>query len=198
MRGICIDFDPSNVGTIWPEPADATPPVHAVPPDDSAFCYFFRPVFPHMRELYWFASGYYSSPFSGIIYEEGGESRYDALRMDIGLDDGNYSLHRPGTLPELASYVHNDWIDLIGLRCSEEEAIATARQLCTAQGEFERYADRHMEMAFHCMDGFWWEFYPRDPALLDLVTRPLQGVPGVDIRSCDLHNRKALYDSTST
>ena len=147
MRGICIDFEPSNVGTIWPAPVDSTPPVHAVPPDDSAFCFFFRPVFPHMRELYWFAAHFYSTPFSGIIYEEGGESRFFALRMDIGLDDGNYALFRPGTLPELASYVHNDWIDLIGLRCSEEEAISTARQLSIEEGDFDRYVGRHAELA---------------------------------------------------
>ena len=197
MRGICIDFNPDNVGTIWPEPADPTPLVHAVPPSETAFSYFFRPVHLQMRELYWFAANFYSTPFSGIMYEEGGESRYDALRVDIGRDDGNYALYRPGTLPALARHVHNDWIDLIGLRCSEEEAIATARQWSSEQGEFDRYVDRHTEMAFHCMDGFWWEFYPRDPALLDLVTRPLQDVPGVGIRSCDLHNRKALFDSTT-
>ena len=194
MRGICIDFNPPNVGTIWPEPVDPTPPVHAVPPDENPFCYFFRPVFPHMRELYWFASNFYSTPFSGIIYQEGGESRYDAVRIDIGLDDGNYALYRPGTLPELASYIHNDWIDLVGLRCSEEEAIATARQLSCEDAEFERYVVRNTELAFHCMDGFRWEFYPRDASLLDLVTRPLQETPGVDIRSCDLYNRKALFD----
>jgi hypothetical protein len=44
------------------------------------------------------------------------------------------------------------------------------------------------------MDGFWWEFYPRDPALLEVVTRPLQGVPGVSIRSCDSNNQNALFD----
>jgi hypothetical protein len=165
--------------------------VYAIPPDDTAFCYFFRPVFPHMRELYWFASNFYSSPFSGVMYEEGGERRYDALRMDIALDDGNYALYRPGTLPELAPYVHNDWINLIGLRCSEEDAISTARQLSCEQGDFDRYVVRNTELAFHCMDGFSWEFYPRDSALLDLVTGPLLETPGVDIRSCNLHNRQA-------
>ena len=195
MRGICIDFEPGNVGTIWPEPVEPTQPVHAIPPDDSAFSYFFRPVFSQMHELYWFASGFYSSPFSGIIYEEGGEARYDALHMDIGLDEGNYVLFRPGTLPELGPYVHNDWINLIGLRCTEEEeAISIARQLSCEQGDFDRLVVRQAELAFHCMDGFWWEFYPRDAALLDLVAGPLQGVPGVDIRSCDLHRRKALFD----
>lgn len=197
MRGICIDFNPPNVGTIWPEPVDSTPPVYAVPPDDTAFSYFFRPVFPHMRELYWFASNFYSSPFSGLTYEEGGESRYFALRMDIGLNDGNYALFRPGTLPGLASHMHNDWINLIGLRCSEEEAIATARQLSCEEGDFERFVVGSTELSFHCMDGFWWEFYPRDAALLDLVTRPLQETPGVDIRSCDLHHRKALFDPSA-
>jgi hypothetical protein len=48
------------------------------------------------------------------------------------------------------------------------------------------------------MDGFWWEFYPRDSALLELVTRPLQNVPGVDVRSCDLHQRKALFDPSAS
>jgi hypothetical protein len=197
VRGICIDFTPRNVGTIWPEQADSTEPVYAVPPDDTAFCYFFRPVFPHMRDLYWFAANFYSTPFSGIMYENGGDDRLSAARMDIGLDDGNYALHRPGTLPELAPYIHNDWINLIGLRCSEDDAIATARQLSGEQGEFDRYVDRNTELAFHCMDGFWWEFYPRDSALLELVTRPLQNVSGVDIRSCDLHNRKALFDPSA-
>jgi hypothetical protein len=197
MRGICIDFTPPNVGTIWPEPVDATPRVHAVPPEDSAFSYFFRPIFPQMRDLYWFASNFSSTPFSGIMNEEGGESRYDALRIDTGMDDGNHALYRPGTLPELARYLHNDWINLIGLRCSEEEASSTARQLSCEEGEFDRYVGRHAKLAFHCMDGFWWEFYPRDEALLDLVTRPLRDVPGVSIRTCDLHHRKALFDPTA-
>jgi hypothetical protein len=194
MRGICIDFNPPNVGTIWPEPADPTPSVQSIPPDDTVFCFFFRPVFPYMRDLYWFAANFYSTPFGGVTYEDGGEARFDAARMDIGLDDGNYALFRPGTLPELASQIGNDWLDLIGLRCSEEEAISTARQLSAEQGDFDRYVVRNTELAFHCMDGFWWEFYPRDPALLEVVTRPLQGVPGVGIRSCDSNNQNALFD----
>lgn len=193
MRGICISFNPRNVGTIWPEPEDPTPPVHAVPPGDTAFCFFFRPIFPYLRELYWFASCFESTPFVRLIHEEGGEERLNAAQMDVGLDQLNSVLHRPGTLPELAPYLYTDWINLIGLRCSEADAVDTAQRLARERGEFDRYVDENTEIAFHCMDGFWWEFYPRDSALLELVTRPLEGVAGVGIRPCDLRHREALF-----
>lgn len=192
MRGICISFNPRNVGFIWPKPTDPTPPVYAVPPDDTAFCFFFRPVFPYLPDLYWFASGFESTPFVQLINEDGGEERLDAARVDIGLNQISAVLHRPGTLPELAPYVYNDWIDLIGLRSSEADAVAAARRLAGARKDFDRYVNEEAELAFYCVDGFSWEFYTRDPTLLALITHPLEGVAGIGIRPCDLRDRDAL------
>lgn len=196
MKGICISFNPSNVGSVWPVRSDTPPAVHAVPPDDTPFCFFFRPVFPYMRDLYWFASGFYSSPFVRRSRNEAGEEELEAVgRMEVGLDDDNEALHRPGTLPDLASSVHNDWINLIGLRLDEDEAVSVARRLSAAEEkEFDRYVGEEAELAFYCLDGFSWEMYPRDPALLELVARPLRGVDGISVSECDSSNRDALWD----
>jgi len=148
-----------------------------------------------MRDLYWYASGFYSSPFFRSTRTEGGEELVEPVgRMDAGLDDNNAVLHRPGTLPELASSVHNDWINLIGLRAGEDEAASLARRLSIADvKDFDRYVSEEAELAFYCMDGFAWEMYPRDPALLALVTRPLTGIVGISVTQCDLSNRDALW-----
>jgi hypothetical protein len=168
-----------------------------VPAGDTPFCFFFRPVFPYLRDLYWFATRFESSPFVRLIYEDGGEERLDAARLDAGLESTGDVLHRPGTLPDLAPYVDNDWLDLIGLRASEEQAIATSHLLATARDDYKNAVADKAEIAFLCMDGFWWEFYPRDPSLLDLVARPLEGISGVSLRTSDLRNRWALFGDSA-
>ena len=120
MKGICISFNPSTVGSIWPEASQATPPVYGVPSEDTPFCFFFRPVFPYMRDLHWLATDFYSAPFIRRTRTAGGEEELEAVgRIEAGLDHNNSVLHRPGTLPDLASSVYNDWINLVGLRLGD-------------------------------------------------------------------------------
>lgn len=198
MRGVCISFSPRNVGTIWPESADANPLDCGVPVDETPFCFFFRPVFPHMRDLYWFASGFQGTPFCRLIAEDDGIQRLEEAQVYTGLDSSNFVLHRPGTLPELAPYLTNDWIDLIGLRGTEPEAVATACELAKASDGFGRCVDEVAELAFFCAQGILWEFYSRDPSLLDLVVASLRPVAGLGIQSCELRRRDALFGGSAS
>ena len=198
MRGICISFNPRDVHTIRPEQTDAEAPRYAVPPGERPFAFFFRPLFPKLDQLYWFASGFQSTPFVDLIYEEGHEERLTAAQMDIGLEKVSCILHRPGTLPALASYLRNDWIDLIGIRSTEREAIDSARKLArsalSTRENFEQWVEDSAEMAFFCVDGFWWEFYAKDARLLEDVVAPLERIAGIQIRRCNLRHRAALFE----
>lgn len=196
MRGISIGFTPRDVGTIWPEPTRSAAP--SLPVGASPFCSIFRPSFPLLAEYYWFATGYQTTPFNRMIFEKGGEERFDAAIIECGLSENQANLlHRPGTLPELAPYLTSDWVDLIALSEPEHQVTDDSHRLAraayasdpTAWADYDRLVDEVSNLVFYCIDGFRRELPARDQETLALVEAPVKSFAGITLEWCELAER---------
>jgi hypothetical protein len=144
------------------------------------FGMFFAPIATALRPLYWYSGHWQSSPFVALIYEDGGEERLDRVRIRIPPDESmGVALHAPGALPDLAPFLYDDDIALVGFRCEHhEEAIAVAVQLSSLDGHlFYDTIERVGEMCFFNVDGAWWELYAKDVTLLERVTSHVRQLP---------------------
>lgn len=202
MNGLCIGFDNPNITTIWPESAVAVRAnrhVYPIPAGRSRFAHFFEPILPLMRDLSWLAQGWVSSPFVGLIFEPGGEEMLDSHQVDHPRFDGtNAALFRQGTLPALANWLRDDWIDLLGFvpgpaeagegRIADELFDAAAR----GDGEYYEAIERLVALCFSCVDGFSWEVYGQDQAVT-AVFEHLAHMEGVEVARGQLRRREDRF-----
>ena len=164
-----------------------------VPEKGRAFAPYFAPIADYLRPLYWYADCWESSPFVVVTYEPGGEERLARARIALPTDGQSAaSLFRPGTLPDLAPFLYDDWIDLIGFRGRGLDPLTVAAEFLQVKEMgrvkydlIERYAD----ICFFCVDGWSWEVYAKDPAVIDRTVEHVKGNGLVRIDHCELHDR---------
>ena len=206
MKGVYIGFPNRNRRSIWPEEAvrrEATQ-YYPIPEGTNAFTYLFQPVFDKLGPLYWYAWGFESTPFVSLIYEEGGEERLDSLLVHQTPEGAATQslLYAPGTLPDLAPFLYDDWVYLLGLGPSRCDPMAAARRLDGLRDSTRLYWPEHSElpafydaveelaeMCFICVDGASWELYARQYDLVSWVVEHLRGRRGFDVRECELRER---------
>jgi hypothetical protein len=168
----------------------------------STFGHFTAPLAARLRGLHWWTDRYESSPFGSFRFEtEDGEERLDALIIVLPSQANepyiNGLLFRPGTLPDLARYLHNDWIDLVGIDAAEHDPVDAAERLLPLGGDATRaYFDqvaRCAELFFRCVDGWYWEMFARDPEAVALVRSHVEASGG---RTVDLGWEQMICDRT--
>jgi hypothetical protein len=203
MNGICIGFDNRNVGAIW-SPAgvpDESERTFAIPQGKRGFEFFFQPVLPTMESLLWFAQGWQSSPFVAFIYEPGGEEKLSEFWIKHPrFHNVCASVFRAGVLPALAHWLYDDWIDLIGLRCNEQDAPAIAERLYDADNrsrdDYYEAIDQNADLCFFCVDGFSWEMYSHQLHLLEAVAKYVASIKHVVVKRCQLTERdRVLFNN---
>jgi len=156
-------------------------------PSTSRFYTCFEPVMRYMSKFFWLAQKYQSGPFDYVRASENySEEFLEGLFVDIPNERGNVvmevQLLRPDFLPELAPYIYQDSIDLVGLRGPELAAIDTAGgflQLSWSEwhehkrSDSEEYKliDKLAQVCFFCEDGRSWEIYAKDHEILNAVAK---------------------------
>ncbi|MEN6497915.1 MAG: hypothetical protein ABFD16_26755 [Thermoguttaceae bacterium] len=196
MDGIYIAFDNRDVGIIWTPGGVPTESNRsfAIPPNKRGFEFFFEPILSRLEPLCWFAQGWQSSPFVAAIYEPGGEEKLNEFWIDHPrFYQVSASVFRAGVLPTLAPWLYDDWIDLIGFRCNEEDVCSVADGLYDAdnRGRDAYYAaiDRKAELCFFCIDGFSWELYCHEPDVLEAVGDHVASIGHITVKRCRLNER---------
>jgi hypothetical protein len=184
MYGVCIGFDNPYITPIWPcpEAADSTKRRGEFSLGRSRFAHYFEPIFPLMKDLFWFAHGWQASPFADLIFEPGGEERLARYQVDHPrFDNSNASILRPGCLPELANWLRDDWINLLGFIPGSADPAGIADELFEADecGEDVYYTavEKRVTLCFFCVDGLSWECYSNDR---QAVTRVFEHVGRMD------------------
>ena len=182
---------------LWIAPADR----RTWPGDDRAtpFVLCFEPVFDQLRPLHWYASSYESGPFDFFTASQiRREEDLDALFLDIPNERGNVqvgaALLRSGFLPELAAFLYQDWIELVGVGGNEDYARTVAEEFLDLHWQSrvdDRYSlmEQHGEICFFCVDGSSWEIYARDEEILDRVARHVQDRSGILVQRRTLRER---------
>jgi hypothetical protein len=201
MDGLYIGFDNPNIKTIWPESEVGARAnrVCSIPAGRSRFAHFFEPIYPLMRDYFWLAHGWESSPFVDLIFESGGEELLDSYRLEHPrFDITNASLFRPGTLPTLANYLCDDWIDLLGFIPGPADAGEgqIADELFDATCGDDKYytaIERRVTLCFFCVDGFSWEVYCQDRAAVTQVFESIKLMEGVEPVRGGLRGRKDRF-----
>jgi len=207
MKGVYVGFANRNRHSIWPEEAvrqEATQ-YYPIPEGTNAFTYLFQPVLDKLGPLYWYAWGFESTPFVSLIYEEeGGIDRLESLMVHQTPEGAATQslLYAPGTLPDLAPYLYDDWVYLVGLDPSRCDPMAAARRLNGHRDNARSYrpgrselpafhdaVEELAEMCFICVDGISWELYAHEYELVSRVVEHLRGRRGFDMRECELRER---------
>ena len=165
----------------------------------SPFVLCFEPVFDRLQPLHWYASNFDSGPFDFFEASQARrEEDLDPLFVDIANERENVqvgaALLRSGFLPDLAAFLYQDWIELVGIGGSVDHARAVADDFLSLhwQGRDEdRYAlmEQHGEICFFCVDGRSWEMYARDQEALERVAGRVQGLRGVRMERWALRER---------
>jgi hypothetical protein len=164
-----------------------------VPEEGRAFAYYFAPIADELRPLYWYADCWESSPFGLVTYEPGGEERLAQVKIALPTDDlVAASLYGPGSLPDLAPFLYDDWIDLIGFRGKGLNPLTVAAefsQLKETGREKYDLIERYAEICFFCMDGWSWEVYAQDLTLIGRTIEHVKQNGLIRVDHCELHNR---------
>jgi hypothetical protein len=153
-----------------------------------------------MKDLAWLAHGWESSPFVDLIFESGGEELLDSYQLDHPrFDNTNASLFRPGTLPALADWLRDDWIDLLGFVSGPADAdyggIADKLFDASHRGDNEYYGaiERLVPLCFFCIDGLSWEVYGQDRAAVLEAVEHISRMEGVEVARDQLRGRKDRF-----
>lgn len=195
MEGMCVRFDNRNVGFIWSPSGVPNEEQRqlAVPPGQRGFETFFVSILPKMANLYWFAQKWESSPFVALMYEPNGTEQLESFLIDQPLfHNASACLLRPGVLPELAHWLYDDWIDLLGFRAEgEKQAAVIATRLFSAHGDaYHDVIEREVEFCFFCVDGFSWELYCHNHDVIQAVADHVAPIPHVTVEWCRLRDRR--------
>lgn len=202
MRGLWIAPVEKRGG--WPLPEGASP-----------FVASFAPVFDRLRTLYWFASNYDSGPYDSFsAAETHPEVELEALDIDIPVerDHGRMgaALLRPGFLPDLADFLYQDWIALVGIRGDEARAREAAAQFIALfwrvwdepgtnkRGEEYSLIEQYGEICFFCDEGRSWEIYSKDIGDLDKIAQHILRIEGLRVEWWDLHERDSRLEQPRT
>jgi hypothetical protein len=196
MLGVRIGFDNPNIRTIWPscEVRNRTKRTVAFPLGQSRFEHYFAPVFPLMRNLFWFAHRSESSPFVDLIYEPGGEERLERYQIDHPrFDNTSATILQPGCLPELAGWIRDDSIDLLGFAPGGTGPGEIADELFQAAGlsvlAYFTAIEQRVSLRFFCADGFSWEFYSPDGHAVMQIFEHAKSLEGVNLGRAVLEDR---------
>jgi hypothetical protein len=188
MKGICIEFKNANIKTIWPNEKEGIAS-NPIPKGKRAFEFLFNPILDRLETLSWLAHNFVSTPFVDLLYLEGGEEKLMAAEFDIFLADAK--LFRPYTLPLLASYLYDDWINLIGFH-QRDYILESLSKDCLERfnsrirASYYDFIERQAQMCFFCVDGFSWEFYCRDYKPIELLFNRWASTDGLFIQHCTL------------
>ncbi len=187
MNGLYItDFSNPSIKVLGEERVEPCPGAD-LPAGTRAFSAFFAPTLEQAPRYYWLTDGWESSPFVELFLRDNGEQLYDQLAVP----GAQGPLFRPGILPFRASYLYDDWCNLVGLEKPQEDAVERARQIMTHPDETQNYelVCEHSPLAFYCIDGRSWEIYARDADLLAATARHVRSLGPFTIEPCNLMTR---------
>jgi hypothetical protein len=182
-----------------------------VPDGLSPFELCFEPVFDYLRPLHWYASNYDSGPFDFFeAAQTRREEELDALFVEIPNERNNVqvgaALLRPGFLPDLAPFLYQDWIELVGIGGDEARAREVASELLElhwraraklrAPTPAEHYdlLEQHCEVCFFCGEGYSWEIFAKDLEILESVARRIQKLEGIRVERRTLSERGTRFE----
>ena len=128
-----------------------------------------------LPRLFWLVWDFQSGPLDMRVYEDRSEEWVDQLWIDVpsstrGGAELSLALMRPQFLPGLSRYVFSDWVDILGLPCSEEEAFEFAEEFAQRRwrglGRTSEEGHDHWEqdlitanglMYLTCCDAAYWD-----------------------------------------
>ncbi|HKV09693.1 MAG TPA: hypothetical protein VJ725_16245 [Thermoanaerobaculia bacterium] len=130
-------------------------PGSPLPPGQSAFQHFFKPIFPCLDSVFLLSDAGRSPFVGGFIAETGDAEELDAewarWIVDVPVDPAlppqvleqpRPILHRPGVVGAWGHSVYDDWCTLIDLGPNEEDAVRIATALVQFENESrDRFRD---------------------------------------------------------
>ncbi len=173
----------------------------------------YRSVFELLAKLlskevtpcYWLAQWFASAPLFDLLLENNLNS-VDLLDLpepskEIESNDTDALLFAPGTFPKYSSYIHDDWIHLIGLEADHHridtiaaKLVETGRSAALISGKIQQYRsaiEEHASLCFLCIDGTAWEAFSRNSGILERILPRLE-YHRLDVQTCQLQDSLSI------
>lgn len=160
---------------------------------NSDFMLFFGPVVPSFAHLWW-AIQYSWPPFdfdeTNKPEDEGGDPAYPYWVEQ----KSSWRLARSGILPAFGSVLRDDWCVMLGFETRPESLERFLQENKNVLG-YGKWADLfhdvpELHSCFFNIDAAYWEFYSRDPVLLQTAGRHASGLPHVTAETIELEQKE--------
>ncbi|HEX8693906.1 MAG TPA: hypothetical protein VF746_15900 [Longimicrobium sp.] len=210
MNGLRISRPPESAALRSGTPETGSPPTRGsgatfVSAGVSDFARWFAPLKPHFRRWRWVL---HAEPhvfrFPDDWYRDYDEARGDfaspelrAAERAVLEERDDWRLVEGAYLEAVADTLLDDWADFFALAAPVGGLDAFLERYWAARSPEAAHALLSSAAALHfsCVDGAVWEVHAADDALLDLVRRHLEGVPGARAADSSLMQSLKRYDA---